>query len=171
MRGDTKVISIHKHTPPVSHPPSPVSAKNAFMMFLFFCFYLQPLSSSLVRPRSSRPEQGELCGRLAGGAEDDPVPRLLPGLGLHLAPPRHANHSRVSRPRRRRTPPHSSFRPSFLSVSPCLRLTLLTCQVCVSLVGRLAGSLFGCSAAPCVRSEQSPRLARLPPSRHPLILP
>lgn len=63
---------------------------------MFPLLSLQPSPSSLARPRSARPEQGELRGRLAGGAEDDPVPGLLPGLGLHLAAPRHADHSRVS---------------------------------------------------------------------------
>lgn len=59
------------------------------------CF-LQPSSSSLIRPGSSRPEQGELSGGLAGCSEDDPVQRLLHWVGLHFFATCHTNYCWVS---------------------------------------------------------------------------
>lgn len=80
----------------------------------------QTLPSPFVGPRRSRPEQGELRGGLAGSAEDDPVPRLLPRLGLHLLASRHTNHCRVCVPFKLPPPPQTL---SLLSASLCLRLT------------------------------------------------
>lgn len=136
--GETQ-LHTHKYTLPIS---SLFFSETVLLFFLMppclsYCIHcLQSFPSTFVRPWSSRSEPGELCGRLAGCAEDDPVSRLLPGLGLHFFAACHTNHSRVSLP--------VKLPLSFgLSVSPCLRLTLLTCQVGVLLVGQLAGRLLG----------------------------
>lgn len=66
VSGDTNSFT---HTNKLSShltPPCPYS------LFSSMCS-VQSSPSSLVRPWSSRPEQGELSGRLAGCTEDDPV--------------------------------------------------------------------------------------------------
>lgn len=111
VRRDTDSFTYTNKLHSVSNLYSTKTAVMCCNASLSPLFYLQALSSSLVRPWSPRPEQGELCGRLAGSSEDDPVSRLLPGLRLHFFATRHTDHSRVGLP---------SIHHSLLRLSSCL---------------------------------------------------